>query len=414
MSTLGVRPGAAGILSKWLLALVSAAAALVACGGDGAVGVGGTGAPPVGFGEGTITSLSVNIAAGSVYGLDGTGFDTSAATVEAERGPGDVGAAEVKLGQHVEIDFEVDRVAKAVRVEPLAVGRVSAVGTGAFMVLGQRVRINSNPAIGPVTVFEGYNSLADVGVGQLVEVHGLARLESDGVYAIQATRVEWLLTPDPAYARLAGVVTNLGPAGGTERTFCIGAQLIVVQSGTPVEADLQDLQNGWTVVVYGTPEYDPVYQRSVLRAEQVRIKRRINFGIDAYFGGTLTRLDAAAKTFELNGVQVRYANAVYNGPAAVEGQYLQMRGNFAVDGSFDATIVNVRSTAEVEDGLDIEGTITATNSATQVIAVQGYAIRVVAATEVRDCAGGLYPGLFVEVDARVVSGNIVADRVRCR
>jgi hypothetical protein len=33
---------------------------------------------------------------------------------------------------------------------------------------------------------------------------------------------------------------------------------------------------------------------------------------------------------------------------------------------------------------------------------------------VRDCVDGLYPGLFVEVDARVVAGNIVADRVRCR
>jgi hypothetical protein len=413
MSALGVRLGGAGVLSKWLLGLASAAAVLTGCGGDGAVGVGGSGAPPVGFAEGTVTSLSVSVAAGSTYDLDGAGFDTSNATVQAEQGPfGDIATAEIKLGQHIEIDFEVDRVAKAVRVEAQAVGRVSAVGTDVFAVLGQRVHINTNPNIGPVTVFDGgYVSLADVQVGQVVEVHGLTRRDPDGVFALQATRVEWRLA-SPAYARLSGVVSNLSPAdSGTQRTFCIGGQFITVPAGTPLEADLRDLQNGWTVVVFGTLGTDSA-GRSVLQADQVKIKRRINFGVEAYFGGTLTQLDAVAKTFELNGVPVRFGSAVYNGPAPAEGQYLQMRGNFAVDGSFDATIVTVRSVAE--DSLDIEGTITAASSATRVMTVQGYDIYVPVGIEIRDCVYGLTAGIFVEVDARIQTAGIVAERVRCR
>jgi hypothetical protein len=416
MSTPRVKPPAADIVLKWMIALASVVAALTACGGDGGVGVGGSGAPPVGLAEGTVTSLSLGAAAGSIHGLDGTGFDTTSATVQAERAPGLIAPAEIKLGHHVEIDFEVDRVAKTVRVEPAVVGAVSQRAFDTLTVLGQQVFINTNAGLGPVTVFEGFTSLAEVTVGQVVEVHGLARRNLNGVYVLQATRVERLSAAPPA-ARLAGVVTDLSPGvEGADRIFTIGSQRVAVPPAVADTAQLQDLQNGWTVVVFGTPVFNPASALTVLRAQQVQIKRRVNFGVDAYFGGTLTRLDPAAKTFEVNGVPVRYAAAVFNGPAPAENQYLQMRGNFAVDGTFDATLVTVRGEAQVEeeDDLEFEGTVSAVDAVARVFVLQGYAIYVVPETRIDDCANGVRAGQFVEVDARLVAGNIVADRVRCR
>jgi hypothetical protein len=410
-----VRLGTPGALSKWLVALASVLAALAACGGDGGVGVGGSGAPPVGLAEGTITSLSLGVATASTYGLDGTGFDTTNASVQTEQAPGVIAPAAIKLGHHVEMDFEVDRVAKAVRVEPAVVGYVTQKTFDSLTVLGQRVRVNANPLVGPLTVFEGFTSLADVLPGQLVEVHGLSRRDPDGVYALQATRVE-RLSAAPPYARLAGVVTALEPeVEGADRTFIIGTLRVTVPADVAAAAELQDLQNGWTVVLFGTPVLDPYYGETVFQAKQARIKRRINFGVEAYFGGTLTQLNSAAKTFELNGVLVRYAAAVFNGPAPAEGQYLQMRGNFAVDGSFDATIVTVRGAAEVEgDDLEFEGVVSAVDAVARVFLLQGYAIYVVPETRIDDCPNGIFAGARVEVDAELVAGVIVAERVRCR
>jgi hypothetical protein len=424
MNTVKERLHEARVAVRWWPAALGVIGLLAGCGGDGAVGVGGTGAPPVGFGEGTITDVS--LAAGTAttwYDLDGTGFVVEGAPILVEQAPGQFVPAQIKLGQHVETDFQVAGVSEAVRIEAQAIGEVSATVADSFAVLGQRIRINTDPLVGPVTVFDGFGSAADVRAGDIVEVHGLAIREPDGVYALQATRVEQRAAA-PAQVRLAGIVSGLGSLGEADTgaaTFRIGEQPVQVAAATPAFDALADVQNGSTVVVFGTLAA-PAGQNPVLQASHLRLTRRANFGVQAIFGGTLTLLDTAAQTFEVNGVPVRFAGAVFNGegPGPAERQYVQMRGNFNVDGSFDALdITAITTVGEEISGPGggrylVEGPITDMDGLRRTIVVQGHAIRFSLATNVRRCRGGFAKGAVVRVEGHVrPDGTLVADEMEC-
>ncbi len=395
----------AGWVRSWgsVLAL---ALCLAACGGEEGVGSGGSGIA-VGFGEGTVTTLGNSIA------IDGTGFDTTKASVQTEASPGTVSTATVKLGQHIEFDFKVDRVADTIRVEPQAVGYVDALGAGIFTVLGQRVRINSDPGIGPVTVFDGYTGLADVRVGDVVEVHGLSRRDATGVYVLQATRVEKLAAL-PQFQRLAGIVTLLS-VNAQYTSFRLGDVPVVVPSGTQVAADVARLGNGQTVTVFGQ------LGAGQFNAGFVRIKNRQNSGIDAYFGGTLTQVTGTTSSFELNGVPVRFDGVNIDGYEPADQQYIQVRGNFAIDGSLDVTAVSLRGASGETTEVEIEGPIDAYDPSTftaqvrnlrSVGSVSGVVVRMRGA-RTQDCDRGVGVGVYVEVRGQAVGGGIVADRVRC-
>lgn len=378
--------------------VLALAMCVTACGGEEGVGSGGSGIT-VGFGEGTVTTLGNSVA------IDGTGFDTTKAVVQTEATPGTISTAQVKLGQHVEFAFKVDRVADAIRVEPQAVGTVDALGVGIFTVLGQRVRINTNPGVGPVTVFDGYPAgLNDVRVGDVVEVHGLSRRDATGVYVLQATRVERLAAL-PQFQRLTGIVTQLFV--DTALTyFTLGDVLVVVPSGTQVAADVARLGNGQTVSVFGQ------LRQGQFNASFVRIKTRQNAGIDAYFGGTLTQVAGTTGSFELNGVPVRFGDFERTGFQPVDQQYVQLRGNFAIDGSLDVTAVSLRGASGVDTEVEIEGPITAYDPSSATALVRGFVVRMNGA-RAQDCFNGIGIGVYVAVRGQAIAGGIVADRVRC-
>lgn len=381
----------------WGLVL-ALAMCVTACGGEEGVGSGGSGIT-LGFGEGTVTTLGTSVA------IDGTGFDTTQAVVQTESSPGVISTAQVKLGQHIEFAFKVDRVADAIRVEPQAVGTVDALGAGIFTVLGQRVRINTNLGVGPVTVFDGYpNGLNDVRVGEVVEVHGLSRRDATGVYVIQATRVERLAAL-PQIQRLTGIVTQLS-VDTALTSFTLGDVRVVVPSGTQVAADVARLGNGQTVSVFGQPG------QGQFNAGFVRIKNRQNVGIDAYFGGTLTQVTGTTGSFELNGVPVRFGNIVRAGFQPVDQQYVQLRGNFAIDGSLDVTAASLRGVSGEDDEVEVEGPITAYDPASATAQVRGFIVRMNGA-RLQDCSKGVGVGVSVEVRGQAIAGGIVANRVRC-
>jgi hypothetical protein len=378
--------------------VLALAMCVTACGGEEGVGSGGSGIT-VGFGEGTVTTLGNSVA------IDGTGFDTTKAVVETEASPGTISTAQVKLGQHVEFAFKVDRVADAIRVEPQAVGVVDGLGVGIFTVLGQRVRINTNPGVGPVTVFDGFPAgLNDVRVGDVVEVHGLSRRDASGVYVLQATRVE-RLAARPQFQRLTGIVTQLFV--DTALTyFTLGDVLVVVPSGTEVAADVARLADGQTVTVFGQ------LGQGQFSASFVRVKNRQNAGIDAYFGGTLAQVAGATGSFELNGVPVRFDAIDRTGFQPADQQYVQLRGNFAIDGSLDVTAVSLRGAAGVDTEVEIEGPISAYDPSSATALVRGFVVRMNGA-RAQDCFNGIGVGVYVAVRGQAIAGGIVADRVRC-
>jgi hypothetical protein len=386
-------------LAVWMTAAVLAAV-IGGCGGGG-VDVGGTGSPAVSYNVGTVTGF------GSVV-VDGVAFKSSNASVRAENAPGAAAVAEAKLGHQVELELEKDGEAKAINVEAKAIGPVSAKPDAAsFVVLGQTVRANADAGAGPVTVFDGYASIADVLVGDVLEVHGLARRDVAGAPFIQATRIE-KRQAQPGFLRVAGVMGELNG-----QTFKIGGLTVDASSAVIVPANLR-LANGLSVVVFGNT-FNAATQ--TLTATHVRIKdRRGSDRVEAYLSGTVSLLDANASMFDVQGVKVSYAGARIT-PASqnlANGQYVRLRGRFAEDGSFVATRVDIRKPGQGDDTeVELKGTISAWDPATQIATVRDVPVQT-AGVALQSCpATGLAVGLFVEIKAAVTATGVQASSVKC-
>lgn len=385
------------MFSTWRrVALLATSLVALLAGGcsGGAVGSGGTGAPAQSFG--TVSGF------GSVI-VDGARFDDRDAPTESEDSPGSFSLAEPRLGHRVEIGFQTDGVARNVRIEPELRGRISSIGAGSFVVMGQTVRINTDPLAGPVTQFgTGYSSASDLQQDHLVEVHGVVVRQAGGGYVVQATRVDRrLLAP---YLRVAGVVTAV--SGGNIQ---IGALTIATGSASVVPAG-GTLAVGQRVAVFARPA---ALVGATLTAEFVRIKERVNGPVEAYLGGVIGGIDVAGTTFDVDGVTVRAANAVVTplGATLANGQYVQLRGSFAADGSLTATRVKIRRN-DVEPDVQLFGTVLSYSAGAQTFEIRGVTVTA-AGAQLQDCTGGLANGLFVEVRGTWNSTGVTAERIRC-
>jgi len=226
---------------RWLTAAFSAALALLlaACGGGGGIGSGGTGAAAMGTVDGF----------GSIF-IGGERCDDIGARIEYDTVAGgpEPAQAEVKLGMRVEADLDGASSACKIlvaRIAPEVVGVVSA--TSPLTVAGAQVLVNTDPLLGPVTVFDGYDSAADIALGDRVEVHGKAVAVSGGV-AIRATRIERKPTTD-TWVRVAGVISNLN---ATTQTFTLGGLTVSYSVATTiVPANVAD--HVAAVAVFGNP-----------------------------------------------------------------------------------------------------------------------------------------------------------------
>ena len=383
------------LLQRCCQALVALCSAwvLAACGGEGELGSGGTGAAAASA-EGTVTGF------GSIF-VDGARFDDSSAAVTIENLGGGQDDGEARLGQRVDVGFAVEGVATSVKIEPEVVGVVDAVAAGGFTVLGQAVLANTDPAAGPVTQFDGgYAGLADLRMGDLVEVHGVARSAAPG-RSIQATLVEKRGAPLP-YLRVAGTVAGLG-AGPR---FTLGA-LTVDAHNAVIVPGARALAEGQSVVVLASTS---ALQGTTLNATRVRIRERSNGPVQAYLGGVVSGL--VGDRFNLGEVSVTKGGATRVSPANLvlaNGQYVQVRGDFAADGSLAATEVKLRG-----GGLDadLRGTATNVDLLARTFSVRGVSVQAATAT-FTDCAAD-WSNSFVEVSGRLGPGGVVADTVLCK
>ena len=189
-------------LSRWAIS-ASVAFALSACGGGGGTTSVSASASPSGAAmvSGTVTGF------GSVI-VDGKRVDDRNVVAGIEREDGKVEAAELKVGQHVEVAHDGNLVATEIRIRSEVEGAVDKVdlATSSLSVLGQTVLVNTDPTQGPVTVFsQPYTKLADIMVKDVVEVHALLKLDAAGKPVMQATRsdpahkglIRWLVDVDP-------------------------------------------------------------------------------------------------------------------------------------------------------------------------------------------------------------------------
>jgi len=334
---------------------------LTACGGgsgssSNTSGSGNSGATGTATISGTVTGF------GSVI-VDGQRIDNRGIAAAREFDDGSIRVVALKLGQHVEVEHDGNLVARKILVSAEIEGAVTAVNiaTGTVNVLGQTISINTDPALGPVTLFDApYTSLANVAVADIVEIYALIKTDAAGKVTFQATRIEKKVAEEEN--RVKGFVSDLSP-GAT--TFKIG-DLTVDYSSARLQPSGVLLANGSEVKV--TLPARTVATGAAVKALVVKVKNRKieSEGKIAELGGAISSFDPAAKTMRINGVLVDLASASFkqNGRSIADlrtGVYVVVKGTYVSTNTgavLSASTVVIRGVdQEKENEVEIHGTI---------------------------------------------------------
>jgi hypothetical protein len=232
------------IARRAALGLAAFAGAIgLALGGGGATGTGYTADGPIS-------------AFGSIF-VNGIEFFTDTAAISVNGVP-NLTQADLKLGMVLTVDGSRDASgatgnAATVVYNADAIGPVERAvdSTGTISVLGQDVSADAS------TVFAGVASLADLRVGDSVEVSGYR-----SPAGIRAARIE-RIAPVP----LVQVQGTVGVISGT--LFALGDLAVDLSSATLVNLPLTGLLTGMQVIVKGPPP-----SGGVLAATRVEVVRR--------------------------------------------------------------------------------------------------------------------------------------------
>jgi Domain of unknown function (DUF5666) len=302
--------------------------ALMACGGGGSnnlAGIEGTG-----FAQGTITGF------GSIF-VNGTEFTTTGATITIDGQSAT--ESQLRVGQVVTIAGQISSdgrtgSATSVTVDNELEGPISLITLAAntFIAMGRTVHVDGG------TSFDGANSLADLQVGNVVEVSGFVDSSGD----IRATRVE-LNAPGGEY-EVSGTITAVDNATkvlqiGTLSVDFSAATLIDLPGGAPAV--------GQTVEVKGTT----FSAAGVLLGTSVKLEHegQPGNGATTRIEGLVTRF-ASTSDFDVDGqrVQTAIGTTFENGTAADLALNVQVE----VDGTFNngvltATKISFRSSTEI-------------------------------------------------------------------
>lgn len=382
-------------VANWMraVACVASLAAMLSCGGGGSVGSGGTGAP-LSSAEGTVTGF------GSIF-IDGVRFDDANVTAVTEDEPGHDAAAQAALGDRVQATFDDAGVLTALRIEPALKGTVASVDSAGMTVLGQTVRVNADPAQGPVTQFGGgYVGLASVKANDIVEVHGFL-VPQGAATVIQATRVERQDTL-PGFLKVTGIVADLS-AG----SFRLGALTVTTANAKFVPGNTTPA-NGQAVVVMA-PAGPP--QGATLAASQVRIKSPPQPGKRVQTSGTVASLDTTAHTFVVGTQKVDYTSLAGTTLALADGNYVRVRGTLAGDGTLVASDIDVRDGGQ-QTQAEVHGNIARFDPVAKTFSVRGVDVDASGVTP-QDCPSGLANGVSVAVQGNLSATTLIATSVRC-
>ena len=343
-----------------LLGAACAAAILAACGGGGA----STPAAPAPVAPAPVL-LGMSTVSGTVTGfgsliVDGVRIDDKAVAAGRERADGVIAAVELKLGQHVEVEHDGNLLASKIRVNAEVEGSVAAVDLAAktLSVLGQTISINTDAALGPVTVFDNpYTKLDDVKVADAVEIHGLIKVDAAGKVSLQATRIE-KKGVDSA-DRVNGIVFDLAASA---HTFKVGSLLIDYSNATLLPAGVV-LANGNEVSVaipVGTVEKGVAVKASAIKVKDRHAESK---GKEVELGGAVSAFDTAAKKLTVNGVKIDVSAVKFDQPGKglsdlKPGAYIVVKGVYGSDNVLKAATVVIRGVEQEKDHeVELHGTI---------------------------------------------------------
>jgi hypothetical protein len=388
-------------------------AVLVACGG-GSVGTNGTGSPMlVGLSVGTVSGL------GSVI-VDGTRHDDSTATIAISHNGTDADVGDVRLGHRVSLEFGTDAVGTQVlqRVEllPSVVGRVNERTADTLGVLGQTVTVNSDPARGPVTAFESpLTSLADVRLGDAVEVHALTQRTGTGTSDVRLVATHIAPRSTLSGVRVSGTVAALSPAGGGGvRSFRLGALTVQVSSATALLPQGIDLVESRAVTVFAAESaFDPATLG--LAASKVQAMAVGDTGSTLHRAGLVG--GATGTAFELDGVALLVNADTQTMPAGqvlTNGAYVQATATLDSSGRWLATRIERLTLATVS--AELRGTLDDWSATARTFNLRDTAVVLNASTRI-DLSGCRAPvlvdGLYVEVKGSATAQGLTASSVVC-
>lgn len=381
------------------VAIIATLLTVAACGSGGVVG-GILSLADVGSGG---TGIAVLTGFGSLI-ADGVRRNDSAASYasEADQGPAiAIPPTKAMLGDSVEYAYDESGNVLSVLVSPELVGTVTAVAPTSVTVLGTIVDINADASMGPATAFVGYASLADVQVGDRIEVHGLLNSDSRGAAHLQATLI---VRKIPATGvRLTGYVAQYDAAS---RTFVIGSNVVTMGSASISPAG-SALSNGQLVTVWSNA--DPA--GNAVAADAIRVKWPVGTSGNVTVSGVITGYGGAA-SFRVRNMNVDASAAVVGPGGAVlaDGKYVVVAGSFDVKtNKLTATSVTAFTPA-APTTVELHGTV-ANFVSTSSFTVRGVVVDASSATFAGGTASQLANGVFVEIHGAVADNLVRAASV---
>ena len=387
--------GAALALSALLLSVL-----LTSCGGggtyasNGGVGTGGTG-----ISMGTVTGFGSVVVDGTSYNSATPNYFAGNDQSEAAQAP----STAVGLGDQLQVQLDSQGNPTTVLIEPDLMGAIANFdpsGSG-FTVNGVAVRVNANPAEGPMTYYTGLSGYQGLSNGMQVGVHGSYGVDASGQGYIQATLIEQLPATNPV-ARVTGVVSKLNPGTGS---FQIGSTVVQMGASTAVEPSQASLANGQLVNVWSRTQPSG----NVIAADLIRIRTLRGVTGTVQVGGLVAAL--SANGFQVAGIPVDASDASLTSvvQGLTLGQYVVVQGQ--ADGTSGVVKASsIRSYATNPAQVELRGTITGFVSASSFL-VRG--VPVDASGQGVVFTGGnaasLGNGVFVDIVGNVASGagNVV-------
>lgn len=382
---------------------------LAACGGGGSGSSSGTSNSSSAAGSGTVTGFGSVIVDGVRY--DDSQLDqTGAIQVEGDDSALRNGTRkDLALGQKVDIGYRDANIMTSLRLGSELVGFVSTTASGnTIFVAGQRVVINTDPAMGPVTFLSDITSLSSLTTADRVEVHGTLATDSTGSF-IQARRIEREALVDDAgvaitNTKLTGLISNLSTTS-TGRSFTLGGVTVNVPNSATVDPAGLQLVNGMLVKVFSTQGITPSASGGTLTASTIRSKSLRGNSSDYRVAGVVTDLNTTAKTFKVDGTLVNGA-ALSSLPAA--GSTVRVEGRYDT-ATQTLTAREVKSSKSEVSDASLKGSIT------EYVSNSNFVVRGVTV----DASGvsgltGLSNGVFVEVTGVVNNGAVKATAVEIK
>jgi len=391
------------------LSCVVSAAVLVACGGGGG-GDSATQAPAAtqpsastaSVVEGTITGF------GSVI-IDGQRFDDSLAKVLFANNPdaqtaGTLG--DLHTGMRVHADVK-DGALQNLVVNFALVGTVGAVDTtaGTLNVFGQTIKTTTTGQL--PTVFDGFSSLSQLAMGDLVKVSGT--VASDG--SITATRIERKLKDGSELLRISGPVQNLDT---TAKTFTLvgNATVTVSYADAKLLPTGAVIENGKLVSVVSANAPAASGGKTVLSASVVEIKaRKLPDSSDTTVGGPINDFQSLA-SMRIGDVQVDASAATLkDGTVAadvVNGAQAQAHGTVK-DGVMKADSLRVFKN-DTALKAQLVGQITDYVSLAN-FTLRGTVVDASAAKFTQGSAADLAAGAWVQVTGQLTSAGVKASEI---